>query len=113
MDMMGEKYQYIDDLKAKLKELGIYYYDFTNARLLGSDDCEFVDGFHGGDLTYAKILKYIYDKDPSIREYINISYLERVISNYKGIAFIPDARVTSLPEIDFLKLGCNKEIYRE
>ena len=113
MDMMGEKYQYIDDLKAKLKELGIYYYDFTNARLLGSDDCEFIDGFHGGDLTYAKILKYIYDKDPSIREYINISYLERVISNYKGIAFIPDARVTSLPEIDFLRLGCNKEICRE
>jgi len=113
MDMIGEKYQYIDDLKAKLKELGIYYYDFTNVRSLGSDDCEFIDGFHGGDLTYAKILKYIYDNDPSIREYINISYLERVISNYKGIAFIPDARVTSLPEIDFLLLGCNKEIYRE
>ena len=113
MDMIGEKYQYIDDLKAKLKELGIHYYDFTNARLLGSDDCEFIDGFHGGDLTYAKILKYIYDKEPSIREYINISYLERVISNYNGIAFIPDARVTSLPEIDFLKLGCNKEIRRE
>ena len=113
MDMIGGKYQYIDDLKAKLKELGIYYYDFTNARLLGSDDCEFIDGFHGGDLTYAKILKYIYDKDPSIREYINISYLERVISNYKGIAFIPDARVTSSPEIDFLRLGCNKEICRE
>jgi len=113
MDMMGEKYQYIDDLKAKLKELGIYYYDFTNARLLGSDDCEFIDGFHGGDLIYARILKYIYNDDSSIREYINISYIERVISNYKGIAFIPDARVTSLPEIDFLRLGCNKEIYRE
>ena len=113
MDMLGDKYQYIDDLKAKLKELGIYYYDFTNARLLGSDDCEFMDGFHCGDLTYAKVLKYIYNDDSSIREYINISYIDSVINNYKGKAFIPDVRVTSLPEIDFLYLGCNKEIYQE
>ena len=101
-------YGYIGELKDKLTKFGVPYYDFTDPTVLGSSDCEFFDGIHGGEVIYARIIKTIYERDPSIRTFIDIHYLEKVISHYQGHTFVPDKTVTSLEEVDFLEMGCRK-----
>ena len=103
-----EEYAYIPDLKYALIKSGIPFYDFSDATILDSNDCEFFDGIHGGEIIYARIIKTIYDSDPSIRDFVDIQYLQQIIKQYRGHTFIPDNTLTSLEEVDFLELGCEK-----
>ena len=112
MDLYGAGYDYIDDLKSNLHQHYISFYDFHNPKTIQSTDCEFIDGFHGGDIVYARILKHIYE-DPSVKAkalkpYINHKKADELISKHNGLAFDPETRLTNKPEIDFLKLGCAK-----
>ena len=67
-----------------------------------------MNGFHAGDVVYARIIKAIYESDPDIRRFINIEYIEEATSSSSGLAFIPDKKITSRSETDFLNLGCKK-----
>jgi hypothetical protein len=112
MDLYGTGYDYIDDLKSHLHQHHIAFYDFHDPRSIQSTDCEFTEGFHGGDIVYARILKHIYE-DPSAKgkalgPHINYEKLDEVISKYKGLALAPEPQLTNKPEVDFLKLGCPK-----
>lgn len=109
MHKFAEKYAYTDDLKNKLRQQHIAYYDFTDAALLGADDCEFVDGFHGGEVLYARILRAMAAGDETLRRYVDTAYLRTAIAANKGKAFIPDSAITSAAEVDFLNLGCKKQ----
>ncbi len=110
-EMKKHDYSYIKDLKDKFQKHEIRVYDFTEpTKLLATNDCEFIDGFHGGDILYAKILDYISTKEPILKEYINQNYLKNIISEYSGLAMIPNKNITSKKEIDFLCIGCNKNI---
>ena len=75
---------------------------------IGSFNCEFIDGFHGGDVTYAKILLALATQNKKLTVLLNLNYLSRIISLYHGLAFIPDKQVTLKKEIDFTQLGCKK-----
>jgi len=105
---MKDEYAYVEDLKNKLTKDKIKYFDYSDARSIGAIDCEFIDGFHGGEIVYARILKDLYEKNPMLEIYLNIEMIEKNIENYAGLTFVPDAAITSLPEVDFLELGCNK-----
>ena len=49
----------LDDLHDHLQQSGYAYYDFSDPKLLDSSGCEFVDGFHGGFVTYLRILQKV------------------------------------------------------
>jgi hypothetical protein len=83
--------------------------DYSDPRVLKSVDCEFVDGFHGGDVTYARILRALADKYPSLVQHVDILKLDEDIHYYNGFAMVPDERVTRLPEVDFMNFQCRKE----
>lgn len=106
-DMDG-KYGYIREVKFKLKDEGIKYYDYTNAVLIGSSDCEFIDGFHGGEVTYMRILADISQNEPSLDDLVNSKFIRSSIYKFEGRAFVPDMNVTNRDEIDFLGIGCEK-----
>lgn len=108
MDKLGDKYAYIGGLKNTLRQNHVTYYDFTDASILGSNDCEFVDGFHGGEVLYARIVNAMAANDDTLKRYVDNAYLQKVISEHKGKAFVPDSLITRTAEIDFLKLGCKK-----
>ncbi|AIK95593.1 hypothetical protein [Candidatus Odyssella acanthamoebae] len=78
--------------------------------MLETTDCEFIDGFHGGDVLYAKILKYLSDQEPLLSEFVDSKALNKIIDSYSGLAMIPNPKITSKPEIDFLRLGCVKSL---
>ncbi|GAB2680504.1 hypothetical protein GCM10027036_38640 [Flavihumibacter cheonanensis] len=59
-------------------------FDFTNPATLNSSDSEFVDGFHGGEYTYAKIVLEISGSEYFLSKYVNRGNLQSKIFNRKN-----------------------------
>jgi len=109
MHEKGAKYSYIYDLKEWLNTLDIILFDYSDVRSIGANDCEFIDGFHGGDVVSQRILLDIAKNRPSFRQFINIDLLKNNIENYTGRTLTPEfSNSRGNIEVDFLQLGCNK-----
>ncbi|EGU60157.1 hypothetical protein VINI7043_16016 [Vibrio nigripulchritudo ATCC 27043] len=96
---LDNQYHYIDDLKNKLIQYNFEFVDYSSS--LPSSDCEFIDGFHGGDVTYARLLL---ESESYIGNYINKARLKELVDIYTGYA----ATYSQGKELDFNKLGCYK-----
>jgi hypothetical protein len=110
MANMGDNYAYIDELRAMFPELSKLSYDFFDPRSFGSSDCEFIDGIHGGEITYLRILLEI-SKDPAsgLSPYLNLDKIVKCIDRYRGKAMVPPPFYKQpYTERDFIELGCNK-----
>ena len=109
-EMRLYNYDYIADLKKKFLESSVDIYDFTDTQdVFCVGDSEFIDGFHGGDVLYARILKKITCKYNILKKYVDIDFIDKCIISYSGFAMIPDSGLMgSGIEIDFLQLGINK-----
>jgi hypothetical protein len=106
----GKDFAYIADLRAALKSMPMPVFDFYDPASLPAGDCEFLDGFHGGDLAYARMLLAM-AKNPRaavLRSYTDVPALEKTVGAYKGIALIPGNGFSTKPEVDFMKIGCKK-----
>jgi len=108
LNEMKDEYQYISDIKVKLKDSNIVFSDFSDPMKIKSNDCEFIDGFHGGEITYSRILDNLVYEYSFLEKYINQDSIKESIGQYSGRAFIPDNEITEEPEVDFLGLGCKK-----
>ena len=82
--------------------------DYLISTVLNTCDCEYIDGIHGGDVTYAKLLLEMADHNTKLLNIVNMDYLRFVSSRYGGLAMIPRVFFEGQKEVDFLKLGCNK-----
>jgi len=107
-----EAYRHLFRLREALLARGIDALDCTDAKAFGSSDCEFVDGFHGGEVTYARILRLLAERHPSLAPCVDRERIAEVLAQWEGFALVPDPRVTSLPEIDFMHFGCPKAARR-
>ncbi|MCS5712308.1 hypothetical protein [Candidatus Berkiella aquae] len=107
MDEYQKEYAFIATLRSTLTAAGISFMDFHHPDLIGATDCEFIDGIHGGDLVYAKILRSLAATHPTLNAYVDHQYLTQVTHYYRDIAMIPPQNVQQT-EIDFLHLGCDK-----
>jgi len=95
-------YTYIPKLRDWLKTTGLEHYDYHNASSLGSDDCEFVDGNHGGAILYMRMLNDMSEKTQSaLSDYLDLDFIKKTIVEKKGYATYPTDG-----EIDFLNIGC-------
>jgi hypothetical protein len=107
---LGDKYAYIDELRARLPEMSEHHYDFLDPRTFGSSDCEFIDGEHGGEITYLRMLLAI-SQDPAsgLAPYLDLPKIVRDIDQYHGRAMVPPPFYQApFTETDFLGLGCAK-----
>lgn len=102
--------QLITALHDHLAHAGIPFYDFTDAASLGTPDCEFIDGIHGGQVSYFRILRAMapdLEAGPATRGLVKpVAALDAVIAADSGRATLRTE--PGKPEIDFLDLGCNK-----
>jgi hypothetical protein len=95
-------------LKTKLTNRNIFVYDYSDPGAIESSDCEFIDGFHGGDVTFSRILDRLGKNNSILGKYIDNNQLRYSISQYEGYAFTPNLSIIGNAEIDFNKLGCSK-----
>ena len=108
-EMEGYQYDFVDRFRELVKFLNMENYDYHNLSVITQNDCEYVDGFHGGDVVYSRILKDIYDNNSSISKYIDIVNINNSINLYKGnVLTVNSDDIFSHQEVDFLKLGCIK-----
>ncbi len=98
---------YEDYIKKSYSEVAnctsdLEFYDFT---LKHFDNCEFIDGIHGGETVYARMLLSISGHE----NIFNKSYLSKVIHHGKGkIVGIKNIYNDTFIERDFLGFGCDK-----
>lgn len=99
-----------EDLRRRLRSYHGYVHDFTRPASIGSPNCEFVDGMHGGEVTYLRLLSKLAALHPEVREIVARETVARRIKRYAGRAAAYDALPTGEPirERDFLGIGCEK-----
>jgi hypothetical protein len=101
----------LDELRARLTLAGYLFYDFTDPSLLGATDCEFVDGFHAGFVTYLRMLRQMaqdFERSETLRGIVKPAPdLDALVSENAGRATLRD-EAWSGAEVDFLDLGCKK-----
>jgi hypothetical protein len=106
-------YAYIaEDYRYLSEQTNVSLFDFSDAATIsGSSDCEFVDGFHGGDTTYARILLDVAAKSPALENLLAGGYVKQFIRTYDGYAGGGTLRLfPDLKEMDFLRIGCRKSV---
>jgi len=109
MGMNG--YEYIGQAHDGLRRCSrIPVLDYSNPELLkGVNDCEFIDGFHGGDTIAARILLDVGEQDDTVLEYLDLTFVQRFLDKFSGqAAGATTSALTRKRETDFLKLGCGK-----
>lgn len=96
----------VNELRRRLATLPALTFDFHDPRSVGTDGCEFVDGIHGGEVTYLRVLDAI-AADPSshLDDAVDRPMIQRLIAENVGRATVRrDGRM----EADFNGLGCQK-----
>lgn len=78
---------------------------------MGLDNCEFVDGIHGGDVAYARLLLAMASADSNgLDRLIDRKEIERVVANYPGLAMVlNELQRKGEVEGNVVGLGCSKE----
>lgn len=104
----GNRYAYLKKLPLALQRSGLDVSNFTDSGELGGNDCEFVDGFHGGELTYVRILEKLAVKFPVLKNELDNDEIQGALSRWSGFAMVPNQALTDRQEVDFLGIGCNK-----
>lgn len=107
---MPDQFAHIQELRSAIKSLGVEAHDYHDPENIASDDCEFYDGFHGGDVTYQRILLDMAERESALAPVIATDLLPSSIERNRGRAlsvFHPEMYVSN-KENDFLDLGCQK-----
>ncbi|RDU71501.1 hypothetical protein [Helicobacter brantae] len=81
-------------------------FHFLNPHKLQTIDCEFYDGFHGGDIAYARILEQIAKIDTDMVNFLDLQKIQETIKTKRGHAYSDN--LGKYREIDFLNIGCKK-----
>jgi len=80
IDQMPAAKAYMTTWRKRIREAWLRTYDFTDLRDIGSNDCEFYDGIHGGEVAYARIFRTIAARgSEGITRLLNVENLDRVI----------------------------------
>lgn len=99
----------LNQLNARLATIGTPAFNFHDPTQLGSGECEFIDGFHGGRVTHLRMLQAIVRSGRTgLGDVVDLAEIERLIAANAGHAMLKDDPRHDMPETDFLELGCVK-----
>lgn len=86
MRAAGHAYAYIDEWRDTLeRNPPAPVFDFQVATRFGSPDCEFRDGFHGGEVTYIRLLREAARRPANpLRAFVDAAALTRLIETHRG-----------------------------
>lgn len=81
---LSGKYTYIDGIYPAAKQVFEKYnfelWDFTELHRFNSNDTEMIDGFHGSEVTYLKMLLYMLENGSVLQEKTDVIQLRRDLS---------------------------------
>lgn len=99
----------VNEVQRRLPSLPALTFDFHDPRTIDTDPCEFVDGIHGGEVSYLRVLHAI-AADPSadLENDVDQAVIEKLIAANAGHASVKRDDPNRQPEADFNSLGCRK-----
>lgn len=107
MEERQKNYAYLAEVRRRMTALAqqkkIQFSDFHDPRYIGSHDCEFIDGIHGGEILYNRLLLHMALKSPVLAESLDLPKIGWNIAHYAG-----QASLLGGAETDFLGIGCKK-----
>lgn len=106
----GDRYKFLEQLPVELQRAGLQVHDYTDPATISSKDCEFVDGFHGGEITYVRLLHMMAQNEAKLKAHVHHDKMLSTTSKWSGFAMVANRRVTNDPETDFLRFGCAKRV---
>jgi hypothetical protein len=90
----SDNYVYLNKIYNRIKPIfdkfNYEVYDFSKVSLCNSNDNEALDGIHGGELTYQKILISILDSGSILNKVTNVKRLRNDLTNKKNNYIIYD-----------------------
>jgi hypothetical protein len=99
----------LEEMSARMAGIGHPVFDFHDPTGLGSSECEFIDGFHGGRVTHLRMLQAIARSGrTNLEEYVDLQEIDRLIAENAGRALLKHDLKDGDVETDFLDLGCVK-----
>jgi hypothetical protein len=99
----------LEQLNERLAGIGHPVFNFHDPTALASGECEFIDGFHGGRVTYLRMLQAIVRSGKTgLGSYVDAGEIDRLIAENAGHAMLKENIRPGEPETDFLELGCKK-----
>lgn len=83
----ADGYAYLPQLKESLiKRYGEDFFDYLDLRSIGATDCEFVDGNHGGELAYMRMIENASQRPGNALEpFVKHEVLRSAIKKYRGL----------------------------
>lgn len=78
------------EVKPSFEKYNFEFYDFSNTSSCNSTDDEVIDGFHGGELTYQKILNSMLDSGSGLNKLTNVNRLKSDLLKRKNNYIIYD-----------------------
>jgi len=78
------------------------------AAVPGATNCEFIDGAHAGEVTYARTLVQIAQSDAALKPALNPPLSEWIKINAGKVSQTSAQYAGNKLERDFLKLGCKR-----
>jgi hypothetical protein len=86
----------LDKLREQLPHYSPYFADFVDPREYGSGECEFIDAYHGGEVTYLRIVLGLFDMPGSpLQPYVRRDLIRRLIKDYENEILITEGRIGS------------------
>ena len=99
----------LEEMTARMAGIGHPVFNFHDPTILGSSECEFIDGFHGGRVTHLRMLQAIARSgQTNLADYVDLKEIDRLIAENAGRALLKHDLRDGDVETDFLGLGCVK-----
>ncbi|MBL8686701.1 MAG: hypothetical protein JNK86_04470 [Alphaproteobacteria bacterium] len=93
MNNLYPDYKYLSDIAGVLKPVfsryNFTFVDFTDPAVLGvTNDSEMIDGFHGSEKTYLRVIIRLAEADERLRQLVDLSYLRQLLDTRPGPLYI-------------------------
>jgi hypothetical protein len=111
MFVRNGNYGYIQKLRTMLRELAVPTADFHDAEQIPATDCDFIDAYHTGDITYLKMLVKMTRRWAWLADLVDVAEANRTIAPFNGniIDQSNSERFTGIAETSFLGMSCPRQ----
>tara|TARA_R110002072_G_scaffold53841_4_gene141730 strand:+ start:4051 stop:5268 length:1218 start_codon:yes stop_codon:yes gene_type:complete len=88
------RYGYLDEWRKRMTARHPRFLDYTSVAAISGRDCEFLDYYHGGEVTYMRIMADIGRRaDTPLHSVIDTGRLDALIARWAGSLTVADNRI--------------------
>ena len=76
--------QLSNEMKDIFAQDNLSFFDFSDNRIVGASDEEFIDPKHATDKTYLRMIIYMAENDKNLNNFFDLNKLKKMLADTKG-----------------------------